>query len=105
MDVLALADQLASAPPDQAPVVLDVRTTDEWAAGHIDGAHHLFAGEIVNGARPAISPDRQVAVICATGYRSGLAASLLEQRDFCRLAAVTEGMDGWTAAGLPVVRS
>lgn len=58
-----------------APAVLDVRTPGEWDAGHIDGAVHIPLAEL--NARLAEVPEGPVAIICGSGYRSAIAASLL----------------------------
>lgn len=81
--------------------VLDVRGEDEWRAGHIPGAVHLFAGDLARGAAPPVGGSAPVAVICGTGYRSNVAASLLQQRDYRNLINVTGGMAAWTEAKLP----
>ncbi len=81
--------------------VLDVRGDDEWNAGHIAGALHGFAGEIIQGAAPPLPNDQSAAVICGSGYRASVAASVLEGRGYGNLANVTGGMEAWEAAGLP----
>ena len=85
---------------DRDLVVLDVRSDGEWATGHIAHARHCFAGAIAQGAIPPISPDDPVAVICGSGYRSTVAASLLFARGYINLRNVTGGMDAWNDAGL-----
>lgn len=81
--------------------VLDVRGDDEWAAGHIAGAAHRVAGEILQGAAPPLPADQPAAVICGSGYRASVAASILEGRGYGNLANVTGGMEAWEAARLP----
>lgn len=85
-----------------APVVLDVRSADEWASGHIAGAEHHFAGEIAQGAMPSLDRSQPIAVICGTGYRSSVAASLMENAGFTHLTNVIGGMEAWTGMGLPM---
>jgi hydroxyacylglutathione hydrolase len=46
--------------------------------------------------------DRAIATICASGYRSSVAASLLRQAGFQDVAWVEGGVPTWQAAGLPV---
>ncbi|WP_104060923.1 rhodanese-like domain-containing protein [Arthrobacter sp. 4R501] len=58
-------------------VVLDVRRTDEYDAGHLSGAVNIPLHELL--ARMAEIPAGTVWVHCATGYRSGVAASLLQR--------------------------
>ena len=80
--------------------VIDARSLAEWQEGHIDGALHRFAGQIVTGAveAPAGGP---LAIICGSGYRSSVAASVLQQRGRQDVINVLGGMEGWQAAGLP----
>jgi hydroxyacylglutathione hydrolase len=84
--------------------VLDVRGDDEWGMGHIDRAFHRFGGEIAQGADAPIPIDMPVAVICATGYRSTVAASLLRARGYDNLMSVEGGMEAWAEAQLPLSR-
>ena len=51
-----------------------------------------------------LDPHRPLAVICAGGYRSSAACSLLEARGFDRLWNVVGGTAAWTQAGFDVVR-
>jgi len=52
-----------------------------------------------------VDPNELTAVICAGGYRSSAAASLLESRGFKNLLNVTGGTSAWVNAGLPVETS
>jgi hydroxyacylglutathione hydrolase len=83
--------------------LLDVRTPHEWDAGHLPGARYLFLGELPEKLKD-LNPDRPVVVYCATGYRSSLAASLLQASGFRNVRNVPGGYMAWTAAGLAVVR-
>ncbi len=84
--------------------VLDVRADAEWAAGHIEGAHHIHGGELAGRLDELPSGDVPLAVICGSGYRSTVAASVLERAGFENVSNVTGGMSAWRAAGLPVSR-
>jgi hydroxyacylglutathione hydrolase len=85
---------------------LDVRADDEWNTGHIAGARHMYAGEIAQGASPdgMLDPETPATVICGTGYRSTVAASLLATRGYTNLINVVGGMVAWNDAHLPVTR-
>ena len=96
--VSTLARRLAN--PGGAVRVLDVRDEVEWAAGHIPGAVNLSAGTLATGGKIRVAPDETVAVICGTGYRSSVAASLLKQRGLRQVITVPGGMEAWTEAGL-----
>ena len=84
--------------------VIDVRADDEWEMGHIDGASHLYAGEIAQGAAPPVDGAAEVALICGSGYRSTVVSSLLQARGERRIVNVAGGMDAWLDAELPVTR-
>jgi hydroxyacylglutathione hydrolase len=85
----------------RGPLVLDVRQRDEYEAAHIPGSLHLMAGDLPE--RLAELPrDRRIVTICASGYRSSIAASLLQQAGFERVDWVGAGVPAWRAAGYPV---
>jgi hydroxyacylglutathione hydrolase len=52
-----------------------------------------------------LARDRTMAVMCAGGYRSAIATSLLQLRRFERVIELTGGIAAWEAAQLPVQRS
>ena len=71
--------------------VVDVRSPREWRAGHIDGAVHIPVGDVLNRAAE-LPTDMPAATICEGGYRSSLAASLLERAGVRSILNVTGGM-------------
>ncbi len=76
----------------QSPKVLDVRTDDEWEAGHINGALHIPLDQLTR--RIGEVPREPLFVLCGSGYRSSIGCSLLQRagrRD------VTNVLGGWTA--------
>ncbi len=81
--------------------LLDVRQPGEWKEGHAPEATFLTAGELPARLDEATG-DRPVAVICGSGFRSSVAASLLVAHGRDALTVVG-GMTAWRAAGLPVV--
>ncbi|WP_428940723.1 MBL fold metallo-hydrolase [Fontivita pretiosa] len=87
----------------QPPFVLDVRGDSEWAGGHIQGAHHIHAG-LLKDRLNEVPKDRPVVVICGTGYRGSIAASVLKSSGYERVANVPGGMTAWHAAGLPATK-
>jgi hydroxyacylglutathione hydrolase len=100
MSVEELATAVEAGGPE-TPLVIDVRQASEYVAGHVPGSVHIGAG--VLPARLAELPrDRQIAVICASGFRSSIGASLLRRAGFENVANVTRGLPHWTACGLPV---
>lgn len=81
--------------------VLDVREPAEWKTGHIEGAVHIPFYRVSTNSG-SLDRERPVAVICGSGVRSSLAASLLQRAGFSDVRNVTGGMSAWIAAGLPV---
>ncbi|NLD70932.1 MAG: MBL fold metallo-hydrolase, partial [Limnobacter sp.] len=82
--------------------LVDVRSPQEWTAGHAPGARHLFLPELPSrlGDLPVDGP---IAVYCATGYRASIAASLLQARGF-EVANIPGSWQAWTERGLPVAK-
>jgi hydroxyacylglutathione hydrolase len=84
------------------PFILDVRSPGEWMAGHIDGAIHIPGGDLPKRTGE-IPHDRPVHVICGSGYRSSIAASVLKRAGVPRVINVVGGMSAWKAQALPEV--
>jgi hydroxyacylglutathione hydrolase len=81
--------------------VLDVRSDEEWRSGHVPRARHVMAGVLAD-AVATLPKDRTLALMCASGYRSTVAASVLERAGFGNVVNVTGGMAAWQHAGLPI---
>ena len=83
-------------------MVLDIRNPGEWKAGHIPGSVNIPLNHMQ--ARMAEVPrDKRIAVHCAGGYRSSIAASILHQHGITNLVEMAGGLAAWEAAKLPVV--
>ncbi|EXJ14792.1 MBL fold metallo-hydrolase [Imhoffiella purpurea] len=82
-------------------MVLDVRQPAEWSAGHIPQAVHITGAEIRRRA-DEIPKGRPVAVVCGSGFRSSVAASVLKRQGHKAVFNVLGGMTGWQAESLPV---
>lgn len=83
--------------------VVDVRRPAEYGNGHVPRALNapLATLDRIAGQLP-FEKDKPTAVICAGGYRSSAAASLLEQLGFTNLLNVSGGTGAWINAGYPV---
>ena len=97
--VSMLREELGAA---DAPVLLDVRTPREWAGKHIEGSLNIPLNHLIERIGE-IPRDRRIAVHCAGGYRSSIAASILHQYGITRLIEMAGGLAAWEAAQLPVV--
>jgi len=83
--------------------VVDVRRPGEYAGGHVPGALHSTLSSIEKQfAELPFNKDSEIAVICAGGYRSSAAASLLQKHGYTNLINVTGGTNAWVNAGYPV---
>ncbi len=98
LDLQAAKDLVDSPPQDL--VVLDVRTSDEFAAGHVDGAINIdiyddaFAEKV-----GALESGVPYLVYCKAGGRSAKACELMGSIGFDNVSDMTNGWDGWSAAG------
>jgi rhodanese-related sulfurtransferase len=84
------------------PLVLDIRNPGEWATKHIAGSVNIPLNHLQERIAE-IPRDRRIAVHCAGGYRSSIAASILHQYGITRLIEMAGGLAAWEAAKLPVV--
>ncbi|HYY93744.1 MAG TPA: rhodanese-like domain-containing protein, partial [Pyrinomonadaceae bacterium] len=82
--------------------VLDVRRPAEYAAGHAPRAESSPLGPRLAEEAAGLDRARPLAVICAGGYRSSAATSLLQPLGFRRIYNVAGGTGAWVAAGYPV---
>ncbi len=81
--------------------VIDVRQPGEYKSGHAPTAINAplaHVGEEIS----AIDPEKDTAIICAGGYRSSIATSILARRGFSNLFNVVGGTAAWVNAGYPV---
>ena len=85
------------------PQVFDVRTDDEWRDGHLPGALHIMGGYLPERIGD-VPRDRPLVVMCGSGYRSTIAASVLERAGLSAVTNLTGGMKAWTDAGLEATR-
>lgn len=88
----------------EALQVLDVRGDGEWAQGHIPTARHVYA-PFLPEQLDNLDRDRPLVTYCGSGYRSSMAASLLEQAGFRQVYNVPGSIAAWTAAGYPLESS
>jgi rhodanese-related sulfurtransferase/glyoxylase-like metal-dependent hydrolase (beta-lactamase superfamily II) len=94
-----LAAELASSDP---PLVLDIRSPREWASKHLGGSRNVPLNHLQERI-VEIPQNRRIAVHCAGGYRSSIAASILQQHGITHLIELAGGLAAWEAAKLPVI--
>lgn len=81
--------------------VIDVRKDEEWKQGHVPGATHAFVPELAKRL-DEFDRKRPTVTYCASGYRSSLAASMLQKNGFEDVSSVPGSWSAWQSAGLPV---
>jgi phage shock protein E len=92
-----------SVPSAADAVIIDVRTPEEFAQGHLDGAINL---DVESGAFESgladLDPSATYAVYCRSGRRSAMAADVMAQNGFTDVADLGSIEAAATATGLPV---
>ena len=92
------ADLLSSNKPSLA---IDVRTPREREQKHIEGSVALPLNRLTENLK-SLPKDRPLLVYCAGGYRSSIAASLLQRSGFASVSEIAGGFAAWEAASLPM---
>ena len=98
LTVATLAEQLATSAP---PVILDVRTPREWHSKHIAGSLNVPLNQLP-GRVQEIPRQTPLVLHCQSGYRSAIAASLLERYGITTCADLVGGFAAWEASQLAV---
>jgi rhodanese-related sulfurtransferase len=84
-------------------LLVDVRSTGEFAAGHVPGAMNIPMDE-VEARLDDIPKEGPVVLVCQSGSRAGMVCELI-QHERPNSRVLEGGTDAWMAAGLPVVCS
>ncbi|MGE4553067.1 MAG: rhodanese-like domain-containing protein [Desulfovibrionaceae bacterium] len=79
-------------------VLVDVRTPAELAEGRIPGAEAVALGKILDKDH-ALPRDRDLVLYCGSGYRSNIAASMLQRQGYGQVRSLAGGMMAWRRAG------
>ncbi len=98
MPVDELHDRIAEGAELQ---VVDVRRPGEYVGGHVPGAINVTLAHLEQEVS-RLNANRPTAVICASGYRSSAATSILERHHFAETYNVVGGTSGWVNAGYAV---
>ena len=95
-----VAAQRMTAP--NPPIIVDVRQASERTHKHIAGSLHIPLGRLMEQVKE-LPDDRAILVHCAGGYRSSIAASLLQRSGRTWVSEIAGGIGAWESAGLSVV--
>ena len=87
-------------------ITLDVRTPDEFAEGHVEGARLIdFQSGNFENEIAALDKNATYAVYCRSGNRSGQAVKVMQDAGFTNVFNMNGGVIDWANAGLPLVNN
>jgi rhodanese-related sulfurtransferase len=86
---------------DPSLFVLDVRTPQEFAAGHVPGAVNVPYDQVASHLAE-IPKDKDVVLYCRSGRRTALAAEVLAANGYTKLGHLQGDMEAWLKDGRPV---
>jgi len=83
-------------------LIVDVRTPQEYAQGHLNGAINIPLSDLPLRI-VSLDPNRPILVYCRTGHRSAQASAILVRAGFTRVYNLQGGITAWVNAGYPIV--
>src|SRR5512137_2670262 len=84
-------------------LLLDVRTPQEYAEGHIAGAVNVPHDQLATRVAE-VPKDKDVVLYCRSGRRAGIAADVLAANGYTRLSHLEGDMNAWIEKGRPVAK-
>ena len=88
---------------DSGVRLIDVREDNEWEAGHAAGSAHLGKGIIERDIEAEVSDKAtEVILYCGGGYRSALAADVLQQMGYTNVFSMAGGWKAWKDSGAQI---
>lgn len=85
-------------------LLLDVRSAEEYSAGHVPGALNIPHSEIRSHLASLGSTQQPILVYCRSGRRAGIALSQLSELGFSQLYHLDGDMQAWQSDALPVAK-
>jgi len=86
-------------------VIIDVRTPEEFADGHIAGAINIdYYSETFRDELDKLDKDKTYLIYCRSGNRSGKALNIMEELNFREAYNMSGGIIEWKAEGLPITK-
>jgi rhodanese-related sulfurtransferase len=87
-------------------LVLDVRDTGDYAAGHIANAKHVPEAQLAERMKELEKHrSRPILVVCRTGSRASSVSGMLRKKGFAEAFALRGGVAAWQQASLPLEKS
>lgn len=96
VQVPELADRIAAG---DAPLVIDVREQSEWDEGYIPGAVHIPRSFLESRIAGIAQPGTEIILSCASGNRSLLAGTTLQQMGYDNVSSLAGGFSRWKQSG------
>ena len=95
-----LAHALTQTP---APLVVDVRSAEEFASGSIAGARNLpWSDDLAEIVAKDLPRDARIVFVCAWGHRSVVASIAMRRHGFRHVGFLDGGLEAWGLAGKPL---
>ncbi len=96
-------DTLAKQERGESFLLIDTREDSEWAAGHIKGAIHVGRGVIERDIEK-LAPElgTELVLYCGGGFRSALAADMLQKMGYTNVTSMADGWRGWKERQFPI---
>jgi len=94
-----VADLAARRTAGDAPLVIDVREQAEWDEGHIPGSVFIPRGNLESRIAGVATPGQEIVLSCASGQRSLLAGTTLQEMGFGNVSSLAGGFQRWKQSG------
>lgn len=101
-NAVRVPDVEAAVASDDVPVLLDVRTVDEYTEGHIEGAINIPLQELTANLDQLPDLEADIVVYCGSGHRSALAMVALNLLGYENAVSLLGGVGAWGNADLPL---
>ncbi|MEN4017786.1 MAG: MBL fold metallo-hydrolase [Methanobacterium sp.] len=89
---------------DESIFILDARKIGKYEkVGRVEGAYHIFVGYLKDRLNE-IPKDKKIVAYCDSGFKTGIAISILQKNGYKNVANVIGSMNAWLSAGYPTVK-
>ncbi len=89
--------------PSTKRIILDIRTPEEFASGHIAGAQNInFFSADFEKKIAQLDKNAHYVIYCRTNGRSSVTFERMKELGFKNVVCISDGMNGWKAQNLPV---
>ncbi len=103
---------ISSLPPQQFhqelttnnATLIDIRTIDEYKAGHLQGAEQIdyYQTHFFDDYLDSLDKNKKYLIYCRSGNRTGKALAIMKQKGFTNVSDLAGGYNAWVTAGLPI---